>query len=67
MDRYIGWGMVIVGAILAWYGWQEKQSVGSKLKEAISGSPTDSALWMLIGGVVLIVAGLGWQARKFRR
>jgi ABC-type branched-subunit amino acid transport system permease subunit len=57
-QRAIGLIIAVVGAVLAWYGWQEHQSVGSQLSEMMTGSPTDRSLWMLIGGGVLVVVGL---------
>ncbi len=66
MNRWIGLGMIVAGAIVGWFGWQEYQSVGSKLTEAVSGSPTDNAIWMLVIGAVLVVVGLGMTYRSFR-
>lgn len=61
-QRLVGLIAIVVGAGLAWYGWQEKQSLGSQVSEALTGSPTDRALWMLIGGGVLFVVGLALAA-----
>lgn len=50
--------MIAAGAIIGWLGWEEKQSIGSGLKSALTGSPTDKAVWMLGVGAVLVVVGL---------
>ena len=58
MNRIIGLAIAGAGAVVLYFGWQSYQSVGSKISSAISGTPTDKALWLLIGGGVLVLAGL---------
>ena len=55
--KFVGIGLVVVGAILGYFGWQEYQSVGSSISSAITGSPTDRAMWMLIAAAAAIVVG----------
>ncbi len=57
-QRLIGAAAAVVGAALLWVGWQEQQSVGSKVSQLVTGSPSDRAIWYLIGGGVLVVLGL---------
>ena len=57
-QRIIGAVAALVGAALLWVGWQAQQSVGSKVSQLVTGSPTDRAVWYLIGGGVLVVLGL---------
>lgn len=64
--RLIGGALVIAGVVLAWFGWQEYQSVGSSISSALSGNPTDRAMWMLGGAAVLIAAGIGLGVLKRR-
>ena len=62
--RILGLVMVVAGAILGWLGWEEKQSIGSGLKSAFTGSPSDKAVYMLGAAAVLIVGGLFMAARS---
>ena len=57
--RVIGAALIVAGAVLGWFGWQEYNSLTSSISSAISGSPTDRAMWMLGGAAVLVVLGLG--------
>ena len=64
MIRLIGLAVAAVGGYVAWMGWQEQQSMGSRLHEALAGSPSDRALWMLglgalaaLIGMILVVRG----------
>ena len=57
-QRIIGIAVAAAGAVLAWIGWQEKQSLSSGISQLVTGSPSDRALWFLIGGGALLVTGL---------
>lgn len=59
MKRVIGIGILIGGIILAFYGFQETESLAGQAEEALTGSPSDRSIGMIIGGVVLGAAGLG--------
>jgi len=49
--------MLVAGiALLAW-GFQMYGAFDSKVSRAFSGSPTDKAMWTMIGGAVLAAAG----------
>jgi TRAP-type C4-dicarboxylate transport system permease small subunit len=61
--RVIGAAMVVAGAVLGWFGWQEYNSFSSSISSALSGSPTDRAMWMLGGAAVLLLLGLGLALR----
>lgn len=58
--RLLGLVMIVAGAIIGWLGWEEKQSIGSGLKSAITGSPSDKAVYMLGAAGFLIVGGIFW-------
>lgn len=63
VNRIIGVVLVIVGAIVAWQGWEKKQAVGSQLSAAFGGTNT-TALWMLGIGAVLVIVGVVMAARR---
>lgn len=50
--------LLILGAALLVCGWDAYHSMGSGLSRAFTGSPTDRALWLLIGGGLAAIAGL---------
>ena len=59
--------MIVAGGIVGWLGWEEKQSVGSTLTSAFTGSPSDKAIWMLAIAAVLVVVGVVVAGRSMRR
>lgn len=63
-NRVIGVVLIAVGAILLWQGWQAKQSFGSRMSEALQGSPSDQAIWMLGAGAVAVVVGVVLAMRR---
>jgi len=58
MQKAIGVACLVVGVLLLVWGHNMSQSVGSQLKEAFTGSPTDKSMYFYIGGVVLSVFGV---------
>ena len=50
MKKAISAGLFIAGLLLLYFGYQEYQSIGSEVEEFFTGSPSNRALWMLIGG-----------------
>lgn len=59
MKRIIGIALLVGGLIALVYGFKAKDSVESQLTETFTGSPSDNAKWLLIGGAVSSVVGLG--------
>jgi hypothetical protein len=59
MNKFIGLGLIVVGAILFYYGYNEGASPVGELTEAITGSPPDRSLIKMAGGVLLIAVGGG--------
>lgn len=47
------------GVILLIFGFNESQSFSSEVSRTFTGSPTDRSMWMLIGGAVAAVLGIG--------
>ena len=54
------------GIVLLIFGINASNSVGSDVSRFFTGSPTDKAVWMIIGGAVAIVVGLvgTWRSGK---
>ena len=64
MKRIIGIALLVGGIIALIYGFKAKDSVESKLTETFTGAPSDNAKWLLIGGAVASVAGVGMILMK---
>jgi len=50
--------LLVAGVVLVVIGISASQSLGSDISRFFTGSPTDKAIWMLVGGVVLFIVGL---------
>lgn len=58
MNRAIGLACLIGGIVLLILGLQESHSFASNVSKTFTGNPTNNAMWMIVGGVVLGVFGL---------
>lgn len=56
--RAIGIALLVLGAGLAFWGFQLSESVGSQVTELITGSETDRVMLLYIGGAVSFAVGL---------
>lgn len=65
-QRLIGTALLAGGIVLLVLGLRAMDSFGSQVSEFFTGSPTDKAVWMTIGGIVAIVlgAGAGFSPRR---
>ena len=55
------------GVVLIIYGVSASDSISSSFSRFFTGSPTDKAVWMLIGGTVVAVIGLVSTLRSWKR
>jgi len=58
MNKIIFLALLIGGVVLMIIGINATNSFGSDVSRFFTGSPTDKAVWMLIGGIVAVVIGL---------
>ncbi|MBC8095497.1 MAG: DUF3185 family protein [Akkermansiaceae bacterium] len=58
MNKPLSLALLIGGIILLIFGITAADSFSSDVSKFFTGSPTDKAVWMMVGGVVLAVAGL---------
>ena len=58
MGKIVGLVLLAVGAMLLYWGYETQQSVSSQVTELVTGTPSDKAMWLLIGGAACIVTGL---------
>ncbi len=58
MNRAISAMFLVAGVILLVYGVNASHSVSSDFSRLFTGSPTDKAVWMIVGGAAAAVIGL---------
>ena len=67
MNKPISLALLVAGIVLTVIGINATNSFSSSVSRTFTGSPTDKALWMLIGGILMGVVGLvglGLGSRK---
>ncbi len=65
MNRAFSIAILVVGIVLLIYGINAHGSIVSSTKEAVTGTPTDKSLWLIILGIVgVIVGGVGSFFRR---
>jgi uncharacterized membrane protein YidH (DUF202 family) len=58
MNKIVSMALLVGGVVLIIFGIQATDSFSSDVSRFFTGSPTDKAVWMLIGGIVAVVIGL---------
>jgi drug/metabolite transporter (DMT)-like permease len=64
MNRILGVILLVVGIALIVMGIQASDSVASSFSRLFNGSPTDKAIWLLIGGAVATGLGIVVMTRR---
>ena len=55
------------GILLTIFGVNAMISANSDISRFFTGAPTDRTIWMLVGGIVMLVAGLAGLLPTFRK
>jgi len=63
MNKIISLVLLAGGIVLIIYGVQASDSIGSSFLRMIDAAPTEKTMWLLIGGIVAAVIGLGGLLR----
>jgi hypothetical protein len=63
MNRPISILLLVVGCVLIAFGVSASHSFGSDVSRFFTGNPTDRAMWLVIGGVVAAILGVGGMLR----
>ena len=63
MNKIVSLALLAGGVVLMIFGINAMNSFSSDVSRFFTGSPTDKAVWMLIGGVVALVVGLTMTLR----
>lgn len=58
MNKALSLALVAGGILLIVLGLNASNSLSSDVSRFFTGSPTDKAIWMMVGGVVAAVAGM---------
>jgi len=67
MNRIFSIALLAGGIVLMIFGINATESFGSDVSRFFTGSPTDKAIWMLIGGITASVVGLGLTLRSSKQ
>ncbi|MFC1523731.1 DUF3185 family protein [Thermodesulfobacteriota bacterium] len=62
--KAVGIGLMVIGAGVAFWGYQMSGSVGSQLTQTITGSHTDKVMTLYIGGAASFIVGLFLNIKK---
>jgi len=63
MNKIFGLALLAGGIVLIVFGLSAMNSISSDVSRFFTGSPTDKAVWMLIGGLCASVVGFLWTVR----
>ena len=65
MSKIPSIAILVVGIILLVYGLNASNSAASSISNAVTGSPTDKSIWLIVLGVVgIITGGVGLVFRR---
>jgi hypothetical protein len=64
MNKGISVALLVVGVVLLGFGLNASDSVGSSFSRLFTGSPTDKAIYLLIGGIAAVIVGLFGLMRR---
>lgn len=57
-DRFIGVVLIILGAMLLYFGYTDAQSVGEPIAQTFRGRLTDSTTWYVVSGIASAFSGV---------
>ena len=58
MFKVVALGLLAGGILLTILGVDANNSSSSEISRFFTGAPTDRAIWLLVGGFVMLVAGI---------
>jgi drug/metabolite transporter (DMT)-like permease len=64
MNKALGLALLVAGVILIVAGYNASQSFSSDLSRFFTGSATNKAMWMLVGGTAAAIAGATFLNRR---
>jgi hypothetical protein len=67
MNKIVSLALLVGGATLMIIGINATNSFSSDVSRFFTGSPTDKAVWMLIGGIIAATVGLTMTLRSWKQ
>ncbi len=67
MNKIVSLAVLVGGAVLMIIGINATNSFSSDVSRFFTGSPTDKAVWMLIGGTAAAIVGLTMTWRSWKQ
>ena len=67
MNKLVSLALLIGGVVVIIVGINATNSFSSDVSRFFTGSPTDKAIWMLMGGLVAAIVGLTMTLRGSRQ
>ena len=67
MNKIVSLALLVGGVVLIIIGINATNSFSSDVSRFFTGSPTDKAVWMLIGGSVAAIVGLAGTLRNWKQ
>ena len=62
--RFVGLALLVVGAVLIYYGVKSEESFSSGLSELFDGAPSFKTILLLASGVILAAFGMAKLLRR---
>lgn len=66
MNKILALALLAGGVVLLIYGVSASDSISSDFSRLFTGKPTDNAVWLMVGGGVAAIVGLGGVATRSR-
>ena len=67
MNNIVGIAIIALGVVLLVFGFNESHSFASDVSKTFTGNPTNHSMWLIIGGAVAVIAGIGMSLTGRRR
>ena len=66
MKNPLGLMVIAVGVVLLIFGFIASDSLSSSFSKFFNGTPSDKAIWLIIGGVLTVGVGslLAWRSSR---
>lgn len=62
--KALGAALVLGGALLLWWGYDQSQGLSQQLNEAFTGSYSREVMWKYVGGAAAAAAGVVLLVRR---
>lgn len=67
MNNIVGIAILALGIVLLIFGFNASHSFSSDVSRTFTGNPTDKSMWLIVGGAVAVIVGIGLALTGRRR